>query len=307
MEDLELLQEADLVSVTIDRPLFSSFNSMDIEPLPDKLFQSFSKLIYESTGIHIPENKRMMLSNRLRKRMRATGSPTFASYFALITSKSPEEIAERPHFLAAVTTGETYFFRDPQQFDWFSNEFLPERLEQSKQEGAPKELAVWSAASSSGEELYSILFTILDRNNDDFLDWKISLIGTDVSSAAIEQAKAGTFVTRSTRQISPHQRLRYFTSDPLKSLWTVRPEFQARVQFFPHNLLSPMRLMKFDCIFLKNVLIYFDEGSKKKAIQFVVDALREGGYLVVGPAEGLNELLRGLTKCRNWLFQKQSS
>ena len=264
-------------------------------------FERFRALIYRVAGIRILETKRVMITNRLRRRLRATGIETFAAYYASLTSAAGN--VEMPRFLDAITTNETYFFRDPHHYEWLGEEFLPEVARRARTDPAGRSLRIWSAAAATGEELYSIALKVRARNAL-FAGWDLKLLGTDLSGAALDAARLGTYDARALRLVTPPDRARYFDHDPAAERWTLKPEVRSMPTWKGHNLLHPPRGGPFDCIFLKNVLIYFDPESKQTVARHLLGALAPGGYLVIGPTEGVSHLLGSLTRHKTWLYQR---
>jgi chemotaxis protein methyltransferase CheR len=269
--------------------------------LTEEEYQKFCGLIYRVAGIRIAENKRVMVSNRVRRRLRATEIKTFAEYYSFLIS--PAGSAEMPLFLDAITTNETYFFRDTQNYDWLGDTFFPEISQQALLRKRPKSLRIWSAACSTGEEPYSIALKFLGKKSL-FTGWKTTLLGTDLSGAVLDSARAGIYDARAVRLIDPAQRQTFFEEDPKNDRWAIKPEVKALVTWKQHNLLSPLKEEPFDCIFLKNVLIYFDTDSKQIVVRNLINALAKGGYLVVGPTEGIYTMLDSLSKLKPWLYQR---
>ena len=269
--------------------------------LTEDEFQRFRDLIYRVAGIRIPATKRIMVTNRLRRRLRATGIDTFAAYYAHLTSGGGD--GEMPRFLDAITTNETYFFRDPHHFDWVGATFLPEVARQARLGLRPRSLRIWSAACATGEELYSIALKVR-AHKALFAGWKITLLGTDLSGAALDAARAGSYDARALRLIPPEERSAHFDHDPRSGRWTLKAEVRALATWKLHNLMYPQKEEPFDCIFLKNVLIYFDPESKQTVVKRLLGAVAKGGYLVVGPTEGVYDLLGSLVKHKTWLYQR---
>ena len=198
-------------------------------------------------------------------------------------------------FLDAITTNETYFFRDPQHYEWLGDTFLPEIANQAALRKRPKTLRIWSAACSTGEEPYSIALKILQKKAT-FAGWRTTILGTDLSGSVLAAARTGGYDARAIRLVEPAQRLAYFDEDKPARRWKVKAVVKALVTWKQHNLLSPLKEEPFDCIFIKNVLIYFDKDSKEVVVRNLIDALNKGGYLVVGPTEGIYTMLDPLTK-----------
>jgi len=274
---------------------------MNHTELTDEEYAKFCGLIYRVAGIRVAENKRVMVGNRVRRRLRATGIKGFGDYYAHLTSRAGN--GEMPLFLDAITTNETYFFRDRQHYDWLGETLLPEVAHQAALRKRPKSLRIWSAACSTGEEPYSIALEILQRRPL-FAGWRITVLGTDLSGTALDAARAGQYDARAVRLIDPAQRGAFFDLDPTTQRWTVNPEVKALVTWRQHNLLSPLRDNPFDCILVKNVLIYFDKESKQVVVRNLIESLAQGGYLVVGPTEGIYAMLDPLSKLKPWLYQK---
>jgi chemotaxis protein methyltransferase CheR len=269
--------------------------------LTDGEYQKYCELIYRVAGIRIADNKRVMVSNRVRRRLRATGISSFAEYYAFLTS--PAGPGEMPLFLDAITTNETYFLRDTQNYEWLGDAFLPEIIQQALLRKRPKTLRIWSAACSTGEEPYSVALQVLAKKPL-FAGWRTTILGTDLSGAVLNAARAGSYDARAIRLIEPVQRTAFFDELPAAERWTVKPEVKALVTWKQHNLLFPLKEDPFDCIFLKNVLIYFDTESKQSVVKNVINAMAKGGYLVIGPTEGIYTMLDSLTKLKPWLYQR---
>ncbi len=273
--------------------------------LTDDEYARFCGLIYRTAGIRIAENKRVMVGNRVRRRLRATGIETFAEYFAYLTS--PAGAGEMPDFVDAITTNETYFFRDIHHYRWLGGEFLPEMARRATTPGGagrtPRRIRIWSAACSTGEEPYSIAIEVFSRRPI-LAGWDIRILGTDISGQALAAARAGRYDARAVRLAEPARRAAFFDEDSNAGRWVVKPDLRALVEWRAHNLLRPITGGPFDCTFIKNVLIYFDRDSKKVVVRNLVEAMAPGGYLVVGPTEGVFDMLDGLERVQSWLYRK---
>ena len=269
--------------------------------LTDDEYEKFCDLIYRLSGIRIAENKRVMVGNRVRRRLRATGIASFSEYYAFLTSVSAR--GEVPLFLDEITTNETYFFRDVQHYDWLGETFLPEITQNANNRKRGKTLRIWSAACSTGEEPYSMALKYLGKKAM-FGGWRTTILGTDLSGSALADARIGRYDARAVRLIEPAQLSAFFNEDTTAQRWTARPELKSLVTWKQHNLLYPLKEDPFDCIFIKNVLIYFDKESKQTVVRNLLQSLDKGGYLVVGPTEGIYSMLDPLTKLKPWLYQK---
>ena len=273
----------------------------DTEKLSPAQFHRFSEFIYKKSGIRVDASKVTLVSNRIRRRLRASGCADFDAYYAHLTSLPGA--AELEHFLDAVTTNETHFFRTQSHFDWFKGDFLTDVILRQRKSELPQALRVWSAACSTGEEPYS-LSICLAENALRLKNWNLSIVGTDISEAVLKEAREGVYRERSLENVNPTQLKRYFDAEPDGANWRVRPNIKELVEFRRHNLMEPLRLPPFDCVFIRNVLIYFDRESKKVVIRHLINALSAGGYLVVGPSEGIYDMLEPLAKRATYLYQK---
>jgi chemotaxis protein methyltransferase CheR len=274
---------------------------MNLTELTDDEFAKFLALIYRVAGIRIAETKRVLVSNRVRRRLRATGIETFAAYHAFLTS--PAGAGEMPAFIDAVTTNETYFFRDQPHYDWLADELIPSVLSEAAARRRPRTLRIWSAACSTGEEPYSIALKLADRRAE-FAGWRLNVIGTDISGAALEAARAAVYEARALQRVDDATRKKRFDEDAASGRWTLKADVRTLVAFQSHNLLRPLGAEPFDCVFLKNVLIYFDVKSKQTVVDHVLGSMAKGGYLVTGPTEGIHGMLGSLARIKPWLYQR---
>jgi chemotaxis protein methyltransferase CheR len=276
---------------------------MEHQLLSPKQFKAFSDYIYDRCGIRMNANKVLLLSNRIRRRLKACAIASFDDYYRFL--QSPSGIAEVENFLDVVTTNETFFFRTRKHFDWLRDKLINELVADYRDDKRPASLRIWSAACSTGAEAYSIAICLLE-NSYRMRDWSIQVLGTDISEETLGIAREGKYKSRTLESVSEKQRRRFFRHLPELDVWEVRPEVKQLVEFQHHNLVQLPPGVKFDCIFVCNVLIYFDQESKSRVIENVLSALAVGGYLVVGPSEGISDLLDGLQKISPLIYQKVS-
>ena len=272
----------------------------EVSKLTPEQFSLFQQFIYRQTGIQMQEGKITLLSNRIRRRLRALQIECFDDYYKLLTAKKlPGELE---HFIDAVTTNETFFFRTGGHFEWFAGPFLDDLVARAASGRHDRSVRVWSAACSSGEEAYSLAICLLE-NRPRLLDWRLSIVGTDISETVLTQARAAKYRQRSLEQVSPERLQRHFSKAGPEE-WGVKPAVASLCSFQRHNLLERISQPPFDCVFIRNVLIYFDRGSKEAAVRHLIDSLAPGGYLVVGPSDGIYDMLGGLQRRANFLYQK---
>jgi chemotaxis protein methyltransferase CheR len=276
-------------------------------PLSDQVtdvqLTKYADLIYKVTGIRISPQKKSLLSNRIRRRLKVTGIKDFEAYFNAIRTLDVND-DEWVAFVQEITTHETYLFRDEVQWDWFRNTFLDEIAAAARRGERERELRIWSAACSTGDECYTIASCIA-AVMPNYSQWKIEILGTDIGIVALEKAKQATFGERAMRLVPPSYNRRFFTKhDGADPTWTAKAILSDMITFRRHNLMEPLRVVPFDLVLVKNVLIYFDAPSKKTVLGHVRKLVRPGGLLLAGAAEGVSELLGDLERDQAWLFRQ---
>ncbi|RKP46630.1 CheR family methyltransferase [Pararobbsia silviterrae] len=254
-------------------------------------------MVREHTGIAMAERKRTLLQGRLRPRMRALSIGVYGDYLRYVETH-PQEW---PHFIDLVTTNETSFFRTPRVWTYFAERFLPEWLAAHPRET----LRAWSAASSSGEEAWSIAMTA-DTVRLASPPFDYTILGTDISMNVVQAARAGRYRGRSIEQLiasRPDLAARFFSAEG--DAWRVAADLRARVQFERFNLLEALpRERTFDIVFLRNVLIYFDAPTQQRIVSNVMSAMRPGAMLVLGESESLQRFETGLRFEQPLLYRK---
>lgn len=246
--------------------------------LHDQEFAQFRDMIYRIAGISMSSAKKQLVSSRLAKRLRHHNFTSYGDYFRLITS--PHGKAELQVAVDSLTTNETHFFREPKHFDFLRNHVVPARK-------AGKGLRIWSAACSSGEEPYSIAMML-----DELLGkepWEV--VASDISAHILEKARSGLYPIVRLPEIPKHYLNRYCLKGIGEHDGTllIEQSLRERVRFMQHNLTeTPAKLGEFDVIFLRNVMIYFDQETKRQVVSRLLPLLRPGGYFLVGHSESLN-------------------
>lgn len=273
-----------------------------MERLTDEQFARFGRLIYQLSGIRLDDRKVTLLSSRLQRRLRALNMPDAEAYFRFATSAAGK--AELNEMLDVVTTNETSFFRTEPHFDWFTNVFLEEMHARHRLDQRKPSLRIWSAACSVGAEPYSLAFCIAEKRFR-LVDWKTSILATDLSETSLQTARVAKYKQRMVDGVPADKLARYFRrTDDVPPEYQLRPEYRDMVTFRRHNLIDAIGERPFDCVFLRNVLIYFDDQSKQTVLTHVVNAIAPGGYLVIGPSEGIYGLDNPLKKLSTFLYQK---
>ncbi len=269
--------------------------------LTDPELDRFAKLIYETIGVRITSQKRAMLSNRLRRRLTENGLRDFDSYFRLISSPN-RPAAEWDHFLQAVTTHETYLFRDQVQWNWFRDDFLASRIAAGGTDPSARRLRIWSAASSTGDEAYTIASTLAGSLTQP-QTWTIEILGTDVGMDTLRQAREAKFGERAMHLVPETLKRRFFRPAADGVTWSPDELLRGWVRFERHNLLEPFRKGPFDVVFLKNVMIYFDAPTKQRVLDNVRQTLAPGSLLVTGVSEAVSTLIDDFERLTPWLFR----
>lgn len=265
-----------------------------LAPITTKEFSLFKAFIYQKAGINLADNKHLLVSGRLAKRLKHYGLSSYELYYKLILSGTYPE--ENQIAIDLLTTNETHFFREPKHFA-----FLKDQVELKETKG--KSVRVWSAASSSGEEPYTIAMILAEVMGDG--SWEV--IGSDISSKVLTQAQTGLYPISRAEEI-PRQYLEKFClkgtgTDSNKLLIT--QELRKRVRFMYVNLMESFPLTgDFDFIFLRNVMIYFDMDKKRQILQKIIPLLKKDGYLFIGHSETLNGITNLMTSVAPAIYQK---
>jgi chemotaxis protein methyltransferase CheR len=249
-----------------------------MEALRDDTFRKITGLMYQAIGLSFAESKKPLVSSRLASRIQRLGMQGFDDYLDLISSES--DGGEFQMAIDLLTTNETYFFREPAHFDLLANELA--RLRGQK-------LSVWSAASSFGDEAYSVAMLMSDLQQQGRIGPHWSILGTDISDRVLRSASEAIFPEDRLREVSPERLRRYCLRGEGSSegLVQMHARIRERVQFGQLNLCQSLEdIGPFDVIFLRNVLIYFDAQTKRDVVDRVLTQLRPGGLLFIGTAEG---------------------
>jgi chemotaxis protein methyltransferase CheR len=274
----------------------------ELEQVSDAQFALYADLIYSRTGVRVSSQKKTLLSNRLRRRLRSTGIDGFDEYFQQLKRLQPHD-PEWEAFLQEITTHETYLFRDPPHWNWFRNIYLPACSASIRGEAGKPSLRMWSAACSTGDEAFTAASCIAACMSE-LSKWKIEILGTDIGVGAVKQAARGLFGERAMRFVPDAYRKSYFSKSKDDEFWQAKSILTNMTAFRQHNLLEHLPEKPFDLVFLKNVLIYFDRESKKKVIANVQQMVCPGGMLVVTAAEGVSDLMHNFIRKECWLYQR---
>lgn len=274
-------------------------------PVTPEDLTAISRLVYGLCGLVLDETKGYLIESRLSRLATEAGC---ASYRELADkARLPGKQALQHEIIDAITTQETLFFRDSSPFDALQFKALPDLIDLRLRSGAPRRMRFWSAAASTGQESYSLAMTLCETLPD-LAAWDITILGTDISNAAIRQASRGCYAKHEIQRGMKAGLLpKYFreTSDG----WKVKDELRAMVTFARRNLLEPFaELGPFDVIFCRNVAIYFDAPTRRSLFLRLAERLTPAGYLFTGSSECLTDLgpqFAPQHHCRTSFYQPQ--
>ena len=252
--------------------------------------RALSQYIYSLCGVSLDESKNYLLENRLAPLLLENSCASFSEFYLKARSDPTKNIPRK--IVDAVTTGETSFFRDTAPFELFQNKLLPDLIDRKKRNsppGSPISIRIWSAACSSGQEVYTTAI-LLQETLGNSANYNIHLIGTDISDQAVARASYGVFSRMEVERGLASDRLhRHFTV--VEKGWKIRDELRAMASFKKLNLMEDFSsLGRFDIIFCRNVAIYFTEADKIRLFSKLGNVLNPDGALIIGSTESLTGL-----------------
>lgn len=256
-------------------------------------FRRLAEFLYRRTGMVFTESKRYYVERRVWERMDATSSPSFSGYFAYLRSEVRDEVEQ---LINAFTVNETYFYREEHQLACLTTDLLRERVA-TKRLGDP--IRIWSAPCSTGEEPYSIAIWLLE-NWKDVDTFDIEIVGSDIDTRVLDAAAEGIFGKRALMKLSPELIARYF-HELDNERWQILEDLRQSVRFSRVNLIETKETRpqgRFDVIFCRNVLIYFDDESRRVAAENLYDNLLPGGFICLGHTESMSRISPLFEICR---------
>lgn len=265
---------------------------MDLTHLPaesvvsDQEFAKFCEFFYRKTGIMFDPKKKYFAERRIVERMNRTGCATFREYFATVRFESTGEEMQR--LVNQMTVNETYFFREDYQMKALVQGILPAL---AKRQSGESRIRLWSVPCSSGEEPYSIAIHILE-NWIDADRYDIEIMASDIDSAILADAAAGIYGERALQRLSPALIKKYFTAQKDRA-FQISADLRGSIDFSRGNVMDPLFMRRFrniDVIFCRNMLIYFDDTSRREAIEAMYDCLSPGGYICLGHSESMSRI-----------------
>ena len=254
--------------------------------ISDEDFQKFREFFYRKVGIQFEATKRYFVDKRLIERIEATGAKDFREYFMMLRFEASG--LELQTLVNLMTVNETYFFREEYQFQCLVNSILGEVTKNKKDK---KPIRIWSIPSSSGEEPYSIVIYLLEHWPD-IERWDVEIISSDIDSEIIKSARRGLYSARSVQYLPVHLLNKYFKPVAGGS-YQISEDLRSVVEFTCVNLMDAEDMRnyrKVDVIFCRNLLIYFDDQSRRQAAETFFDALNPGGFVCLGHSESMSRI-----------------
>lgn len=267
----------------------------DLIPLSDKEFALIRDLVYSRFGINLTEKKRSLIVGRLNKILRENGIKSFQAYHNYVLADKTGQALSK--MVNNISTNHTFFYREKAHFDYMLDTVLPELVSQAKKSGK-KVFRIWCSASSSGEEPYTLAMLLCEYFKSDLASWDVGVLATDISFDILETAKKGIYHDGNVSQLPDALKNKYFNKLP-EEKWEVKNQIKELVLFRRLNLMRneyPFR-GKFQVIFSRNVMIYFDEPTRQSLVKRYHRYLEPRGYLFIGHSETLgrnNSLYRFL-------------
>jgi chemotaxis protein methyltransferase CheR len=256
--------------------------------LKESEFEKICQLAYDHFGIDLRNGKQGLVAARLGKKLRELGLKSFQAYYDHV--KADKSGAALTSMVDVLTTNHTSFFREPKHFELLRKTILPALLARST-------VHIWSAACSSGEEPYSIAMSLLEESPREAAA-KIRIKATDISTRVLEKAKAGVYAADRLAGIPAPMLQRYMAREPADSTGALRFKHEVRsmIDFGHLNLMGPLpHGYRCSVIFCRNIMIYFDKPTQQRLVARLTEHLEDGGYLLIGHSESLNNIAHGLT------------
>ena len=271
----------------------------------DKDFKELADYIYEYYGINLYPNKKTLVKSRLIKRLNALGMSSYKEYCSFVLRNDPNR-TEAVEMINRLSTNKTEFFRENDHFEQLTQVLIPTLINIDNL----KEINIWSAGCSSGEEPYTIAMVLEDyRSRNKYFNFKI--LASDISTQVLKKASKAIYPKILLEQIPVHFRKSFLlkSKDPSMEVFRIGQSTRSNVEFFRYNLLSAKLpfVSKMSIIFCRNTLIYFDRPTQKKVVTRLLDCLLEGGYLILGHSESLVNMGFDLEQISASIYMKKKS
>lgn len=267
----------------------------------DSEFNEISSLVYTKFGINLTDKKRNLVNGRLQKILKKYSLKNFTEYLSMLKTENKDSLYSE--LIDEISTNHTYFYRESQHFDFLIQKALPEIEAYHKKKGS-KNFKIWCAASSSGEEPYTIAIHLLEYFGTSYSQWDGGLLATDISEDILRKAQQGIYNQENIAKVPPKILAKYF--DLKDNKYYVKEILKKEILFRKLNLVSPSFPLKgnFDLISCRNVMIYFDKETREALLNKMYNLLRPGGYLFVGHSESLNGLRTPFSFVKSAIYRK---
>jgi chemotaxis protein methyltransferase CheR len=270
----------------------SEINVLQEYELTDREFAQFRDFIYKTAGISLSDAKKQLVRSRLQKRLRTHGLSSYQQYFDMVVRENGSG-TETTALINCVTTNKTDFFREPHHFDYIRKTVVPQIVQRSRMTGAPHRITAWHAGCSTGEEPYTLGITMQEALKA-YPGWSYGQLASDIDTNVLASAQDGIYSADRVETIPNDLRSKYFTrlqdEDGLR--YRVLPTLREPITFRQVNLtIEPWPInptARFDIIFCRNVIIYFDRPTQQKLFRRFASILKPGGYLFIGHSESLH-------------------
>ena len=281
---------------------FREIKSLDFIEIKKEEFYNLRNYVYKQIGINLGEDKIALVTGRLQKILRKLNLNNFSEYYNyLISEKTGEALSELAN---TISTNHTFFGREREHFDFFQHVALPEIVERCKANHS-KDIRIWSAGCSSGEEPYTLVMLMQEFFGDQYKNWDAGVLATDISLKALAFAKTGVYPVERIGNLQENFKKKYFKKTE-KGEFEVIDSIKKEVTFRRFNLMNPQFPFKkkFDVIFCRNVMIYFDEETRTNLVDKFYDLTVPDGYLFIGHSESLKRNLTRYHYIKPALYKK---
>jgi chemotaxis protein methyltransferase CheR len=278
-----------------------NFNTDGVIPLRDKEFRKISGLVYDRFGVNLTDKKKALVRGRLNSLIRSLGFTGFEDYYGAVTDDTTG--AGLLSLIDRISTNHSFFFREADHFDFLTNKALPEIFENMKEQKS-NDLRIWCAGCAAGEEAYTLAMVLKEFFNLDIAKWDLGILATDISISALEQAAAGVYPAQRVEAV-PEKYKKYFRRLSGDS-YVVADRIKRMVLFKRLNLMREVFPFKgkFHVIFCRNVMIYFDQETKKSLTGRFQRCLQEEGYLFIGHSETLGRNTDGFKYIQPTVYKR---
>lgn len=253
--------------------------------ITDAEFKKLGGLIYDNFGINLSDEKRQLLEGRFQSILKKYNLASFKDYYEFLHQDRSQKISRLGELVDKISTNHTFFYREPKHFQLMEKEWLPELI---KANATSKKLRIWCGAASTGEEPYTLLSILLKVLGPNYPSWDTGVIATDISSQALAKANAGIYEPEHVEELPKDLIRPIFNLDKALGKYKVKESVRSEILFRRFNLMNTLPFKgKFDIVFCRNVMIYFDKPTTMALVERIYDSVNPGGYLIISLSESL--------------------